>query len=328
MAITSAGDLPDAIEHSCTTSSTATCSPAQRPLAWRPDRGVHPSPPRGCAGSDSRIGLVDAQQVIYRRERPRCPRSATRSGKWRSGSRRSSLRWAFDDGQRLAGCRCSRPAPGHALVFAATTDSVDETLSRVRSVALLVGSARCDRGGVRRVRRRQAGLRPLGELTSATERVAAHHGPRHRSRPRVTTRSDASPPASTRCLPRWQQRANGSDSSLLTLGTSCGHRSPRCARTSTCLRRPARRVDSLDPQVRDRALGRRPRRAGRARRLVDDLVQLSRGADPSAPRVHGPRNDRRRLPHARASTRARRPVRCRTVTMVGEGRRARHSLAQ
>ena len=121
---------------------------------------------------DARIGLVTADRTAYPTQGGEAP-PARRPGV--RGRRGRGAGVGADASPRTARTTGSSPipaGPGVALVFAASTESVDDTLAYIGFVSLVVGllgvAAAATAGyGVAR-----AGLAPLRSLTAATERVA------------------------------------------------------------------------------------------------------------------------------------------------------------
>jgi two-component system sensor histidine kinase MprB len=232
-------------------------------------------------GDDSRIGTVSTQNGLRASRGGTMPPVSDAEWQVAFGERPQSLRWVYEDGEEW---RVSAvPAgPGNALVIASTTRSIDETLGRVRTVALLVGLVGVIVAASAGYGVAKAGLRPLGELTKATERVA-----------RTT---DLTPIASSGDdeIGRLAGSFNTMLASLAAarererqLVADAGHelRTPLTSlRTNLDLLRQAGESGrALDPQVRTELLDDVRDELVELGRLVDDLVQLSRGADPSVP---------------------------------------------
>jgi two-component system sensor histidine kinase MprB len=238
--------------------------------------------PADALGADARIGLVTPTQLIPA-EKGQMPPVSDAEWKVSFGERDSSVRWATDDGQqwRVAAVPAG---PGYALVFAATTESVDKTLGRVRLVALLVGLLGVVVAASAGYGVAQAGLRPLGALTSATERVARTMDltPIESSGDDEIGRLAASFNAMLGSLGAARERER-------QLVADAGHelRTPLTSlRTNLDLLAQAGAAGrTLDPQVRDELLDDVRAELIELGDLVDDLVQLSRGADPGEPRV-------------------------------------------
>ncbi|MFL6181881.1 MAG: ATP-binding protein [Actinomycetes bacterium] len=232
-------------------------------------------------GDDSRIGslsMVHGQQPSKGGTMP-----PVGDPEWQVafGDKSQSLRWVYEDGEdwRVAAVSAG---PGNAVVIASTTQSIDETLSRVRTIALLVGVVGVVVAASAGYGVAKAGLRPLGELTKATERVA-----------RTT---DLTPIASSGAdeIGRLAASFNSMLDSLAAarererqLVADAGHelRTPLTSlRTNLDLLRQAGESGrTLEPEVRTELLDDVRDELVELGRLVDDLVQLSRGADPGVP---------------------------------------------
>ena len=131
---------------------------------------------------------------------------------------------------------------GRALVLAQSLAPQERVLERLGAGDAAVRAGGRDRrraGGLGRGPQRPAPGPPADPARSSTS-PAPRTSPRCPSR--ATTRSPGWPPRSTRCSPRSRRPATGSASWSPTPGTSCARRSPRCARTSTCSRRPTARA--------------------------------------------------------------------------------------
>jgi two-component system sensor histidine kinase MprB len=120
---------------------------------------------------DARIGLVTEDRQAVAPRGGTLPPLAEPEFAVAAGDATDSVRGVTEDGQnyRVAAVPVG---PGRALVFAASTESVDSTLAYVGFVSLIVGflgvvGAATAGYGVAR-----AGLAPLSALTAATERVA------------------------------------------------------------------------------------------------------------------------------------------------------------
>ncbi|MCZ3390104.1 MAG: HAMP domain-containing histidine kinase [Actinomycetia bacterium] len=191
-----------------------------------------------------------------------------------------SVRTVTEDGQsyRVA----TVPAgTGYALVFAVSTESVDDTLAYIGFVSLIVGllgvvAAATAGYGVAR-----AGLAPLRSLTAATERVAATMD----LTPIESVRNDE--------IGRLASSFNTMLNSLSAarererqLVADAGHelRTPLTSlRTNLdLLVQEGRSEQSIPTEDRAALLTDVREQIGELGDLVDDLVQLSRGVEPSS----------------------------------------------
>jgi two-component system sensor histidine kinase MprB len=238
--------------------------------------------PADALGSDSRIGVV-TEEGLKTSEGGTMPPVGDAEWDVAFGDRPYSLRWVVEDGEewRVA----TAPAgDGTAFVIAATTDSVDETLSRVRFVALLVGLLGVGAAATAGYGVAQAGLRPLGALTSATERVARTMDlrPIPSSGDDEIGRLAASFNAMLASLGAARERER-------QLVADAGHelRTPLTSlRTNLdLLAQEGTDNRTLDPAVKAELLTDVRAELVELGHLVDDLVQLSRGAEPHETRV-------------------------------------------
>jgi two-component system sensor histidine kinase MprB len=239
--------------------------------------------PADALGSDSRIGVVDVDKGMGAPKDGQMPPVSDAEWQVAFGETRQSLRWVEEDGKEWRVAAVS-VKPGQALVFAANTDSVDETLGHVRTIALLVGLVGVMVAASAGYGVAKAGLRPLGELTRATERVARS--------------MDLTPIASAGDdeIGRLADSFNAMLASLAAarererqLVADAGHelRTPLTSlRTNLDLLAQAGASDrQLDPQVRTELLDDVRAELVELGRLVDDLVRLSRGTDPNVQRT-------------------------------------------
>jgi two-component system sensor histidine kinase MprB len=237
--------------------------------------------PADLLGNGSRIGLVDVNKGLSPAKNGQMPPVGDPEWQVAFGDQPHSLRWVVEDGKdwRVAAVPVHG---GTALVFAATTDGVDETLSRVRTVALLVGLVGVIVAASAGYGVAKAGLRPLGALTKATERVA-----RTRELTPIASSGDDE-------IGRLADSFNTMLESLAAarererqLVADAGHelRTPLTSlRTNLDLLRQAGESGrALDPEVRTELLDDVRDELVELGHLVDDLVQLSRGTDPSVP---------------------------------------------
>lgn len=229
---------------------------------------------------DARIAVVSADRRAYAPKSGELPPLGDPEVAVAAGQSPESVRSVTEDGQtyRVAAV----PArTGFALVFAASTESVDDTLDYIGFVSLLVGllgvAAAATAGyGVAR-----AGLAPLRSLTAATERVA--------------TTMDLTPIESVRNdeIGRLASSFNTMLASLAAarererqLVADAGHelRTPLTSlRTNLdLLAQEGASGRSLDPDDRSALLTDVRGQIGELGDLVDDLVQLSRGVEPSS----------------------------------------------
>jgi two-component system sensor histidine kinase MprB len=229
---------------------------------------------------DARIAVVSADRRAYAPKSGELPPLGDQEVAVAAGQSPESVRSVTEDGQtyRVAAI----PArPGFALVFAASTESVDDTLSYIGFVSLLVGllgmAAAATAGyGVAR-----AGLAPLRSLTAATERVA--------------TTMDLTPIESVRNdeIGRLASSFNTMLASLAAarererqLVADAGHelRTPLTSlRTNLdLLAQEGRSEHSIPAEDRAALLTDVRGQIGELGDLVDDLVQLSRGVEPTS----------------------------------------------
>ncbi len=120
---------------------------------------------------DARIGLVTADRRAVAARGGALPPLAEPEFAVAAGESSESVRGVTEDGQsfRVAAV----PArPGSALVFAASTESVDSTLAYIGFVSLIVGFLGVVGAATAGYVVARAGLAPLRSLTAATERVA------------------------------------------------------------------------------------------------------------------------------------------------------------
>ena len=246
------------------------------------DQGSLPTLPSDALGADARVGLITPERYITS-ARGQMPPVDDSEWEVAWGEQPHSLRWAVQDGENWR--VVAVPAgTGSAFIMAATTDSIDQTLGRVRSVALLVGLVGVIVAASAGYGVAQAGLRPLGELTSATERVARTMDltPISSSGDDEIGRLAASFNAMLSSLAAARERER-------QLVADAGHelRTPLTSlRTNLdLLAQVGASGQSLDPKVRKELLDDVRAELVELGGLVDDLVQLSRGADPAAPRV-------------------------------------------
>ena len=244
--------------------------------------GLIPALPADALGTDARIGLVTPDQLIPA-EKGEMPPVGNAEWEVSYGEQPNSLTWAHDDGEywRVAAVPAGS---GNALVFAATTDSVDQTLDRVRFVALLVGLLGVVVAATAGYGVAKAGLRPLGALTSATERVART--------------MDLTPIASTGD-DEIGRLAGSFNVMLASLGAARERERQLVADAGHELRTPLTSLRTnldllaqegaagreLDPGVKQELLNDVRAELLELGHLVDDLVQLSRGAESHETRI-------------------------------------------
>jgi len=238
--------------------------------------------PADALGADARIGLVTPEQLLAA-EKGEMPPVGDAEWAVSFGERPKSLRWAHDDGEywRVAAVPAG---DGNALVFAATTDSVDQTLDRVRFVALLVGMLGVVVAATAGYGVAKAGLRPLGALTSATERVARTMDLRP-----ITSSGDD----------EIGRLAGSFNVMLASLGAARERERQLVADAGHELRTPLTSLRTnldllaqegsagreLDPRVKHELLNDVRAELVELGHLVDDLVQLSRGAESHETRI-------------------------------------------
>ena len=229
---------------------------------------------------DARIAAVTADRRAYPTKSGEVPPLGDPEVAVAAGESPQSVRTATENGESYR--VVAIPAgPGVALVFAASTDGVDETLTYIGFVSLIVGllgvAAAATAGyGVAR-----AGLAPLRSLTAATERVA--------------TTMDLTPIESVRNdeIGRLASSFNVMLASLAAarererqLVADAGHelRTPLTSlRTNLdLLAQEGASGRSIDPDDRSALLADVRGQIGELGDLVDDLVQLSRGVEPSS----------------------------------------------
>lgn len=239
--------------------------------------------PADALGSDSRIGIVSEAEGLNPAKGGRMPPVADAEWAVAFGEQRRSLRWTVDDGVEWR--VVAVPArDGEALVIAATTDSVDETLDRVRFVALIVGLLGVAVAATAGYGVAKAGLRPLGALTSATERVA---------------RTMDLTPISSSGDDEIGRLAGSFNVMLASLGAARERERQLVADAGHELRTPLTSLRTnldllaqegsagreLDPRVKHELLGDVRAELLELGHLVDDLVQLSRGAESHETRI-------------------------------------------
>ena len=229
---------------------------------------------------DARIAAVTADERAYPTKSGEVPPVGDPEFEVAAGEAPESVRTVTEDGEKYR--VVAIPAgPGVALVFAASTESVDDTLAYIGFVSLVVGllgvAAAATAGyGVAR-----AGLAPLRSLTAATERVA--------------TTMDLTPIESVRNdeIGRLASSFNTMLGSLAAarererqLVADAGHelRTPLTSlRTNLdLLAQEGRSEHSIPAEDRAALLTDVREQIGELGDLVDDLVQLSRGVEPSS----------------------------------------------
>jgi two-component system sensor histidine kinase MprB len=229
---------------------------------------------------DARIGLVTSDRRAIAAQGGALPPLDDPEFAVAAGELPESVRTVTEDGERY---RVAAVPAGTdvALVYAASTETVDETLTYIGFVSLIVGllgvAAAATAGyGVAR-----AGLAPLRSLTAATERVA--------------TTMDLTPIESVRNdeIGRLASSFNTMLASLAAarererqLVADAGHelRTPLTSlRTNLdLLAQEGASERSIDPDERSALLADVRGQIGELGDLVDDLVQLSRGVEPSS----------------------------------------------
>lgn len=228
---------------------------------------------------DARIGLVTADRLAYPTRGGVLPPLGEPEFDVAAGESPQSVRSVTENGQEYR--VVAVPAgSSSALVFAVSTDSVDETLAYIGFVSLVVGllgviGAATAGYGVAR-----AGLAPLRSLTEATERVA--------------TTTDLTPIEAVRDdeIGRLATSFNTMLASLAAarererqLVADAGHelRTPLTSlRTNLdLLAQEGSSERSLADEDRAALLSDVRDQIGELGHLVDDLVQLSRGVEPS-----------------------------------------------
>lgn len=229
---------------------------------------------------DARIAVVTANGLAYSPKSGQRPPLGDPEFAVADGQSPQSIRTVTEDGQSYRVVAVPAGA-GYALVFAASTESVDDTLAYIGFVSLIVGllgvvGAATAGYGVAR-----AGLAPLRSLTAATERVAATMD----LTPIESVRNDE--------IGRLASSFNTMLNSLSAarererqLVADAGHelRTPLTSlRTNLDLLVQEGRSDQSIP-AEDRAalLTDVREQIGELGDLVDDLVQLSRGVEPSS----------------------------------------------
>ena len=239
--------------------------------------------PADALGYDSRIGVVDVDKGMGAPKDGRMPPVGDPEWAVAFGEQNRSLRWVEEDGKEWRVAAVS-VKPGQALVFAANTDSVDETLGHVRTIALLVGLIGVVVAATAGYGVAKAGLRPLGELTQATERVA---------------RSMDLTPIGARGDDEIGRLADSFNAMLASLAAARERERQLVADAGHELRTPLTSLRTnldllaqegasnrpLDPKVRTELLDDVRDELVELGRLVDDLVQLSRGTDPNVQRT-------------------------------------------
>lgn len=229
---------------------------------------------------DARIAVVTANGLAYSPKSGQRPPLGDPEFAVADGQAAQSVRTVTEDGQSYR--VVAVPAgTGYALVFAASTESVDDTLAYIGFVSLIVGllgvvAAATAGYGVAR-----AGLAPLRSLTAATERVA--------------TTMDLTPIESVRNdeIGRLASSFNTMLNSLSAarererqLVADAGHelRTPLTSlRTNLdLLVQEGRSEQSIPAEDRAALLTDVREQIGELGHLVDDLVQLSRGVEPSS----------------------------------------------
>jgi two-component system sensor histidine kinase MprB len=234
-------------------------------------------------GDNLRVGSVSVQTGLHSSKNGKMPPVGDPEWAVAFGDQTQSLRWVYDDGEdwRVAAVPAG---PGQALVIAGNTESIDETLGRVRTVALLVGLVGVVVAASAGYGVAKAGLRPLGELTKATERVArtTDLAPIAASGDDEIGRLAASFNTMLESLAAARERER-------QLVADAGHelRTPLTSlRTNLDLLAQAGASGrALDPDVRSELLDDVRDELVELGHLVDDLVQLSRGADPNTAKV-------------------------------------------
>jgi two-component system sensor histidine kinase MprB len=229
---------------------------------------------------DARIGLVSADRRAIAPRGGSLPPLDDPEFAVASGELSQSVRGVTEDGEsfRVAAVPVG---PGSALVFAASTDSVDSTLAYVGFVSLVVGllgvvGATTAGYGVAR-----AGLAPLRSLTAATERVADTMDltPIESVGGDEIGRLAASFNVMLASLASFRERER-------QLVADAGHelRTPLTSlRTNLdLLAQEGSTGRSLDPDDRAGLLADVRDQIHELGDLVDDLVQLSRGVEPTS----------------------------------------------
>ncbi len=229
---------------------------------------------------DAKIAVVSADGPVYSPKSGELPPLGSPEFAVAEGQARSSVRTVTEDGESYRVATVSA-GTGYALVFAVSTESVDDTLAYIGFVSLIVGllgvAAAATAGyGVAR-----AGLAPLRSLTAATERVA--------------TTMDLTPIESVRNdeIGRLASSFNTMLNSLSSarererqLVADAGHelRTPLTSlRTNLdLLVQEGRSEQSIPAEDRAALLTDVREQIGELGHLVDDLVQLSRGVEPSS----------------------------------------------
>ncbi len=228
---------------------------------------------------DARIGLVTADRLAYPTRGGELPPLGEPEFAVATGQSPQSVRSVTEDG---ADYRVVAVPAGSssALVFAASTDSVDDTLAYIGFVSLVVGLLGVIGAATAGYAVARAGLAPLRSLTEATERVA--------------TTTDLTPIESVRDdeIGRLAASFNIMLASLAAarererqLVADAGHelRTPLTSlRTNLdLLAQEGSSGRSLAADDRAALLSDVRDQIGELGHLVDDLVQLSRGVEPS-----------------------------------------------
>jgi two-component system sensor histidine kinase MprB len=236
---------------------------------------------------DARVGVLDTTGTLYYPIGGELPPTSLAELRVATGQANESVRAVDEDDTTLL--VVAVPADrGTALVLAESTEGVQQTLGHVGAVSLLIGLLGMIGAGSVGYGVARAGLRPLGALTSATERVAT-------SMDLTPIDSAGAPLAGADEVGRLTASFNVMLSSLAAardrerqLVADAGHelRTPLTSlRTNLDLLAQAgssgRPLDPADEQsllddVREQLV--------ELGHLVDDLVQLSRGIDPATGR--------------------------------------------
>jgi two-component system sensor histidine kinase MprB len=228
---------------------------------------------------DARIGLVTADRLAYPTRGGELPPLGEPEFAVAAGQSPQSVRSVTEDGTdyRVVAVPAGSSS---ALVFAASTDSVDDTLAYIGFVSLVVGLLGAVGAATAGYAVARAGLAPLRSLTEATERVA--------------TTTDLTPIESVRDdeIGRLAASFNIMLASLAAarererqLVADAGHelRTPLTSlRTNLdLLAQEGSSGRSLADDDRAALLSDVRDQIGELGHLVDDLVQLSRGVEPS-----------------------------------------------
>lgn len=120
---------------------------------------------------NAKIGLLSADNVLFpgRGENP--PPNSTVELRVALGQSTNSLRSVTADGESMR-VAAVHAGDGYALLFALPTDSVDDTLRQLGLILLFIGLLGVGGAAAAGYAVARAGLRPVAELTTATERVA------------------------------------------------------------------------------------------------------------------------------------------------------------